>query len=375
MSQTAPTLIWGLEALQASASPVLRWIWHGYLAAGAVTLLTSTSKSGKTTLTAVLLGKLAAGGQFAGLALASGRALVVTEENRDRWLDRAVKLQLVDHVGWFCRPFAAKPTMDQWLALIHQIADEHNRRRLDLVVIDPLGSFLPGHSENNADSMLEALIPLQQLSSLGMAVLLIHHPRRAHSPLGQAARGSSALPAHVDVVVEMRFYPRGGAGDRRRRLQALSRFEETPADLIVQLHSDGGDYSSLGSFFSADFESYWQILRSILLDAPFKLTRRELRRRWPAPQPPRDSTLYRWLEFAESKDLVKKDGRGRKKNPYRYWLPERIPFWLTDPLALIHMPELLNECGTRNSEFGSPPSLCVPLLARPQQSQIQPRPP
>ena len=37
------------------------WIWHGYLARGATTLLTSQWKAGKTTLVSVLLKQMAAG--------------------------------------------------------------------------------------------------------------------------------------------------------------------------------------------------------------------------------------------------------------------------------------------------------------------------
>ena len=34
-----PPLRWGLAELGNEAAPRLRWLWHGYLAAGAVTLL------------------------------------------------------------------------------------------------------------------------------------------------------------------------------------------------------------------------------------------------------------------------------------------------------------------------------------------------
>src|SRR4051812_30907881 len=54
--------------LRTAAEPPTRWLWHGYLAAGKLTLLTSQWKSGKTTLLAVLLARLAEGGNLAGLA-------------------------------------------------------------------------------------------------------------------------------------------------------------------------------------------------------------------------------------------------------------------------------------------------------------------
>src|SRR4051812_7274727 len=61
------------------------WLWHGYLAPGSLTLLTSLWKAGKTTLISVLLSRLHTGGSFAGLALAPGNAVVVSEEGAAVW--------------------------------------------------------------------------------------------------------------------------------------------------------------------------------------------------------------------------------------------------------------------------------------------------
>jgi AAA domain len=51
---TALPGFWSVHGDKTPAAP-LSWLWHGYLAAGNVTLLTSQWKSGKTTLLAVLL--------------------------------------------------------------------------------------------------------------------------------------------------------------------------------------------------------------------------------------------------------------------------------------------------------------------------------
>src|SRR5947209_6641263 len=63
-----------------AAQPGMSWLWHRYLAPGKVTALISPPKAGKTTLTSLLLARFAQGGQLAGLAVAPGRALVVSEE-------------------------------------------------------------------------------------------------------------------------------------------------------------------------------------------------------------------------------------------------------------------------------------------------------
>src|SRR5204863_5385292 len=138
-------------------------------------LLTSQWKSGKTTLVSVLLARMKQGGRLAGLPVTRGRAVVVTEEGPEHWVRRAAKLDLRGHVFWVCRPFRGKPTPPQWQDLLAGLAAARTPRRLDLVVIDPLASFLPGRDESNAGLMLEALLPLQQLTACGLSVLVLHH--------------------------------------------------------------------------------------------------------------------------------------------------------------------------------------------------------
>src|SRR5437868_5653238 len=64
------------------------WLWHGYLARGNLTLLTSQWKAGKTTLLTGLLQQFATGGSFLGRAVVPARALVLSEESRKTWADR-----------------------------------------------------------------------------------------------------------------------------------------------------------------------------------------------------------------------------------------------------------------------------------------------
>src|SRR5262249_41455896 len=67
--------------LRPAAQAPRDWLWQGYLLPGAVTLLTSLWKSGKSTLLAVLLSRLKTGGMLAGLPVRAGRAVVISEES------------------------------------------------------------------------------------------------------------------------------------------------------------------------------------------------------------------------------------------------------------------------------------------------------
>jgi AAA domain len=334
-----PPLQWGMTSLLAGAGADLRWLWHGYLAPGVVTLLSSQWKTGKTTLASVLLARMKAGGSLAGLPVAAGRAVVVSEEPAEQWVRRGGRLDLEEHVGWYCRPFRGRPRPGQWEALLERVAEEAGQRGVGLAVVDPLAAFYPGKSENDACAMLDALAPLQRLAARGLAVLALHHPAKKEDRGGPSGRGSGALLGCADILVEMRWYRRAGEADRRRRLVALSRFDETPRQLVVELNAEGTDYLSHGDFAAAEFASHWGELQELLRPAERKLTRREIYRAWPAEGRPDPGGLYRWLRRAVAEGRLRQDGEGRGGRPFRYWLEENEGRWRQGPWALAFMPE------------------------------------
>jgi hypothetical protein len=303
------------------------WLWQGYLGPGKVTLLTSQWKSGKTTLVSLLLARLQQGGQLAGRPVAPGKAFVISEESEADWRPRFTRLGIRDNVDLLCRPFTAQPGMDQWLALIDAALALHHRQGCALVVIDSLAYFLPAHSENSAGALLECLTPLQRLATAGMSVLLPHHPRKGKTLAGQAARGSGALPGFVDVLIEMAYYAQPDDLDRRRRLVAFSRHDDTPRHLLVELNADGTDYALLQSGLEAALGDSWAAVLHALREARSKLTRQEILDRWSADYPKPDATtLWRWLSRAVAQGIVRQEGTGRPRDPFRYWLPEREAF-------------------------------------------------
>lgn len=342
--------------------PEVPWLWHGYLAPGNLTLLTSQWKAGKTTLVATLLARLTTGGTLAGLSVRAGRAVVVSEESIEHWQARATGLNFGSAVGFICRPFRGRPTPADWEGLIDHLVGMHADRPLDLVVIDPLASFLPGRTENDAATMLAALLPLQRLTTRGVAGLVVHHPRKGASAPGQAARGSGALTGFADVLIEMDRVGPPDADDRRRKLMAFSRHPATVRRLAVERTADGTDYVSLGDFAEFEQADGWPVLRMVLEDANGKLTTDAIRRGWPADYPcPVQSTLWRWLDRAVADGRVKKGGTGRRSQPFVYWLPAKEAEWASDPFRppdladlppLLEVNELLRRTGPHWSKKG-----------------------
>jgi len=313
-----------MDQLEASPTKSVDWLWHGYLAGGNITLLTSLWKAGKTTLVTGLLRRLAADGEFLGRQCRSARAVVISEESKDHWAARVHVEPIGSHVQLLARPFLIRPTEGDWLDLIERFIDQRAAGELDLLVVDPLATFLPGRSESDPGTLLRFLYPLQRLASLGAAVLILHHPRKESSEEGSSARGSGALLGFVDIIMELRHVGKLRGDERRRRLVGLSRHEETPRQLRYVWNPINDVFTCIGDLAAEHFEENWEQLHQLLSQRESAATHQEILMDWPAgPDKPSAATLYEWLNRATDTGKVRREGAGRRKNPYRFRLPNK----------------------------------------------------
>jgi hypothetical protein len=368
-----------LADLKAAARGSRHWLWHGYLAAGNLTLLTSLWKAGKSTLISVLLARMKTGGTIAGLPVAAGRAVVVSEEPPEKWVERSRLVDLDGHVDWFCLPFTGTPTEDAWLELLGRIARLHEHRPITLLVIDSLSNLSPMRSENDAVQMLRPLQPLRRLTERGVSGLIAHHPKKGATLPGQAARGSGALSGFVDIIVEMHALSRR-PDDRRRLLRSFSRHSATPPSLVIEWTPDGADYRSLGTSAELDYEHGWPLLHAILDQSEGPLTRREILRRWPdSTVSPSGLTLWKWLGRAVQEGRVLQNGRGHRRDPFRYQLPGMIEKWQQKLLATFFKrlePDEKDKGPERLEAPLSPDDDAPPAapLVRPEEEPLEPVP-
>ncbi|HEV3083714.1 MAG TPA: AAA family ATPase [Gemmataceae bacterium] len=246
-----------------------------------------------------------------------------SEEPRSSWEERRRHLHIAEGHWYFCQPFAGRPTMNQWRALIAAMLELRRREGLAMLVIDPIGLFLPCN-ENTAAAVLDCLRPLRELTAAGLSVVLIHHPRKGPALPGQAARGTGAFGGFVDIALEMHWYDKREQVDRRRWLRAYSRHEETPRNLVVELTAAGDDYVVHDGADDPACVEGWQALCLVLQDASERLTQRQILEQWPDDFPrPDQATVSRALKRGMDKGLVHQQGSGRKNDPFRYWLPDK----------------------------------------------------
>jgi hypothetical protein len=295
------------------------WLWQGFIAFGSITLLTSRWKTGKTTLLSVLLSRLQTGGTLAGSDVAAAPALVVSEESPALWVERGRKRPFGSDVRWLCRPFAGKPSREQWFGLVNHLTSLAGGKRT-LIVIDPLAMVLPGFDENNASTIVDLLSPLHRLAADGHAVLLLHHPRKGGT---LEPRGSGALTGVVDILIQMDGSPDEVQHPNRRWLRARGRVDGVVRERLIELNAEQTDYAALDPA-AEDLTDGWSVIEWVLQDAREKFTRADVLKNWPEMrEKPNPASLWKWLEQAVADGRLKRDGEGRPHKPFRYWLPSR----------------------------------------------------
>ena|SRR5882724_2264846 len=72
---------------------------------------------------------------------------------------------------------------------------------------------------------------------------MLHHPGKGKRADGHAGRGTSALGGFADIALEMNCLKRLRNPDRRRRLCAYARRDETPRQRVIELNAEGTDYA------------------------------------------------------------------------------------------------------------------------------------
>jgi hypothetical protein len=190
-----------------------------------------------------------------------------------------------------------------------------------LVVIDPLPDFWPVVNENDAGEQTAALLPLRQVANAGACVLLLHHPRKSDGGEGTASRGSGALPGFVDVIVEMRRASPKDLTHPARVLTGLSRYDETPRELVIELTPQG--YVARGTKGEAAAKVQGDAVFALLPEQPPGATVEELLARWPEAEGKKTETARRrllgLLQRGHKKKKWSRGGKGTKNDAYRFW--------------------------------------------------------
>jgi hypothetical protein len=205
-----------------------------------------------------------------------------------------------------------------WPAVVRAARAEAVRIGARVLVVDTLGQFagVKGDAENNAGAALEAVAPLQEAAAVdGLAVAILRHERKGGGEVGDSGRGSSAFAGAVDVVLRLRR-PEGAARPGVRVLESLSRFDQTPDTLVIELTDTG--YVALGDTEAVAAE---EARAAVLMAAPASedeaMREADLLSAADVKRTVGQGVIREYLETGR----LCRVGEGKRGDPYRYWCP------------------------------------------------------
>jgi hypothetical protein len=101
----------------------------------------------------------------------------------------------------------------------------------------------------------------------------------------------------------------------------LTRHAETPRRTAYEWDPVTGGFTTMTDVLEQRYRDNWTQVRAILAKRESAATHHELFTDWPADrEKPAPSVLYDWLNRAFDEKLIRREGLGRRTDPYRYRL-------------------------------------------------------
>ena len=252
-----------------------------------------------------------------GLPTAKTGVVYLTEQSAATFREALARAGLLDREDFIVLFWRNTLGLD-WPKVVNQAVEEALRRGAGLLVIDTLPQFagLEGDGENSATAALEAMRPVQEAAAAhNLAVIMARHERKSGGQVGDSGRGSSAFTGAVDIILSIRR-PEGNVRPTIREIHALSRFDETPDVLGVELGKDG--YKALGdSVAVAKAEAREAILEVVPTSETVAVTFDRLREIIDLGR----TTTQKAIDTLLGAGELRRVGEGKKGSPYRYWRP------------------------------------------------------
>jgi hypothetical protein len=308
------------KELSEETPAITEWVARPWVAKGAITEVDGKIKAGgKTTWISHMANCVLEGRPFMGEPTTKTSAVFLTEQQPASFRRVLERAGLTEREDLHVLPWHNTRGMS-WLDVARAAVDKATEIGAGVLFVDTLGQFagIRGDGENNAGAAQEAMRPLQEAAAQGLAVVLTRHERKGGGEVGESGRGSSAFGGAVDVILSIRR----GEGNTRptvRIIESLSRFDETPDKLVVELTDDG--YRSLGDATAfAEREAREAILDVLPAKEENAIKTDELLDELKEQDIKRTVATDALASLAGSGTACR-IGAGKKGNPYRYYRP------------------------------------------------------
>jgi len=185
------------------AGAAVPWIWDGYVARGAVTILASAPKIGKSMLMFGLASMMQTGGQLLARKVERAGVLYFSEEHVQTIREKADRFDIANDGA--CRFLSQRDMVqDALVTALEASVAEASAIGAGMLVIDTLAAWggLRGDSENHAGACEDLMTLLRyHATASNLAVVLVHHCTK--SSKNDVIRGSTALTGAADILVTM----------------------------------------------------------------------------------------------------------------------------------------------------------------------------
>lgn len=301
-----------------AAEEKIPWVAKPYVARGVITDVEGKAKdAGKTTFLLAMIRSVLCGGMFLGQPTQATKVVMLTEERPTSFRAALKRANLLGREGLFVL-YWHETKGAAFLNIVLAAIEECGVVGAELLVVDTINQFarFREEDENHTGPVLEVMEPLQEAASQRLAVVMGRHARKSGGRVGESGRGSSAFTGAADIVVSLRR-PDGQSRPTLREIHALSRFEETPELLVIELTDEG--YVALGT--QADIvtqETKGAIRGALPKSATDAIGIDDLLHRLPTELNGR-TTAQAVLGELMAAQTVTRVGRGVKGDPFRYF--------------------------------------------------------
>ncbi len=307
------------------------WIALPWLVRGGISELDGKIKGGKSTWALALCRAVLDGRDFMGWPTTRGAVVYLTEQPASSLREALRRADLLERDDFHVLLWS-DVTQLSWPQKMGIATQKAHEVGAVAIIVDTLGWWagLKGDEENSAGSAQTAMEPIAEAikGDPKFGVFILRHERKGGGEVGESGRGSSAFGGSVDIVLSIRR-PEGnpGASPNMRVIHSLSRFDETPSELMIELAHDG-QYIAHGDVYAVALttakNAAIEALKAGKLnqDGQFThtLTLDEIMA-YCADRGVKRSTLQPALEKMATEFLVRKTGAGKKGSPFAYeWM-------------------------------------------------------
>lgn len=290
------------------------WVAEPWVPLAGITELSGKIKqSGKTTFATFLSKAVTNGTDFLGHSTLGGPVVYLTEQPASSLRTALHRAGLLDQDNFHFLRFAQAIGVP-WPDVVAAAIAQARSVGAVLLVVDTLPQWagLRGEAENDSGAAMEAMAPLQGAAE-ECGVLVLRHDRKSGGEVGDSARGSTAYGGTSDVLLQL-ARPEGQGRSTIRVLNALSRYDETPDKLLIEL-TDAG-YVDLGTDQAvAAAEAREAVLRVAPTSGGDALTEKELYEAAGVKRTTGQGAIREHLATGRLRQI----GEGKRGSPYKYW--------------------------------------------------------